>query len=312
VTDATAAPTARKVRPFLWSVRRELWENPALYMAPAAVAGITLLGAGIGAFLAPGILADAEAVRSISTTNVEAFAAATRKAAHLKDLDAPYNFMAGFVFMTATIVGIFYASSALHSERKDRTILFWKSLPVSDVTTVLAKFFVPIVVLPLVILTLALGGQAVILAWSTLVLLVSGSDLGAYYGQLHFPFMWGAMVRGLIVVALWQAPVVAWLLLVSGWARRVPFLWAIAPWVAIPLVEWMALRTHHAFDFVIGRLAGGYALAFTRGGSGKGPVTSWGHLDLTPLLSPGLWGGILVTAALLAAAVRLRRYRDPI
>jgi hypothetical protein len=39
------------------------------------------------------------------------------------------------------------------------------------------------------------------------------------------------------------------------------------------------------------------------------------HAPMTPgafLGEPGLWIGLLVAAALIAAAVRMRRYRDPV
>lgn len=310
MTEAPTPTAVRKVRPFYWSVRRELWENPALYVAPAAVAGVILFGALIGAFLLPGMLQDAQAVQAISTANVEQFAKASRDAARVKGVEMPYTFVAAFVFLAATIVGVFYASSALHSERKDRTILFWKSLPVSDRTTVLAKVFVPMVVLPAAIFTITFVTHLLMLAWSTVLLLLHGVAPGELYRFLHFPYMWVALARGLIIVALWHAPVIAWLMLASGWARRVPFLWAVTPWVAIPLVEWLALRTHHTFDFAVSRLNGGYLLAF--GGGDSGPVERWSDLDLAPLLHPGLWGGLIVAAGLIAAAVRLRRYRDPI
>ncbi len=64
-------------------------------------------------------------------------------------IEQPYTFAAGCIMATAFIVGVFYCLDALHGERRDRSILFWKSLPVSDLTTVLSKASIPLVVLPL-------------------------------------------------------------------------------------------------------------------------------------------------------------------
>ena len=65
--------------------------------------------------------------------------------------------------LTAFLVGVFYCLDALHGERRDRSILFWKSLPVSDLTTVLAKASVPCRVLPPRAFALALATQLMLL-----------------------------------------------------------------------------------------------------------------------------------------------------
>ena len=115
----------------------------------------------------------------------------------------------------------------------------------------------------------------------------------------------------LIVHALWYAPIYGWLLLVSAWARRAPFLWASLPLLAIGVVEKIAFNTSH-FGALLGhRMIGGPG----------GDDFMTGILSMDPLMhftpgaflsSPGLWIGLAVAAAFLAAAVRLRRYRDPI
>ena len=69
-------------------------------------------------------------------------------------IEMPYDIAAMMIMFTVFIVGIFYCLDALHGERRDRSILFWKSLPVSDLTTVLSKVFVPLVILP--VLTFAI------------------------------------------------------------------------------------------------------------------------------------------------------------
>src|SRR5438132_11749527 len=128
-------PVMPATRPMYWSVRRELWENRSLYIAPLAVAGVALLGFLISTI---GMPHRRRAVLLLDSARQRAL------------IGKPYDVAAIILIVTAFIVGVFYCLDALHGERRDRSILFWKSLPVSDLTTVLSKASIPMVVLPLV------------------------------------------------------------------------------------------------------------------------------------------------------------------
>src|SRR5207237_116352 len=146
-------------QPFHWSVRRELWENRSIYIAPLIAAGVVLFGFGITAFGLPQRRVNALALES-----------ARQRTA----IELPYDAAAMMIMFTAFIVGVFYCLDALHGERRDRSILFWKSLPVSDLTTVLSKASVPLVILPLVIFGIIVLVQFLMLLWSSEILLPSG------------------------------------------------------------------------------------------------------------------------------------------
>jgi ABC-2 type transport system permease protein len=112
------------------------------------------------------------------------------------------------------------------------------------------------------------------------------------------------------VHALWYAPIYCWLLLVSGWARRAAFLWAGLPLLAVGVVEKVAFNSSHFAAMLGNRMGGGTEAVIAPGTLPMDPMT-----HLTPghfLGSPGLWIGLAVAAGFLAAAVRLRRYREPI
>jgi ABC-2 type transport system permease protein len=153
-SHGTAPVTMNLTRPFYWSVRRELWENRSIYIAPLAVAAVALFGYLI-----------ASMGYAISTTNL-----AQRRAA----LEEPYSFATALIMGAAFLVSIFYSLDALHSERRDRSILFWKSLPVSDLTTVLSKASIPLIVLPLLSFAIVVATVLIMLLLTTLVLLGSG------------------------------------------------------------------------------------------------------------------------------------------
>jgi ABC-2 type transport system permease protein len=117
-----------------------------------------------------------------------------------------------------------------------------------------------------------------------------------------------AMLYGLLTTALWYAPIYAWLLLVGGWARRMTFVWAVAPIAALIIVEQIAFGTDHLGTMLQDRLSGGIPLAFTYVTNGDLPGLTPGRF----LSDPGLWIGLAVAAFFLGAAVLLRRYRQPI
>ena len=290
-TQSNAAPLFRSAtQPFYWSVRRELWEFRSIYLAPFAVACVALFGfliATIGRGLAAQDLAQRREI-----------------------IEEPPDFAALLIMLTTFIVAVFYCLDALHGERRDRSILFWKSLPVSDLTAVLAKATVPLVVLPLITFAITFVMQWIMLLLSTAVLLGSGLSVAGLW--THSFEMWLMLLYHLLAVhSLWYAPIYAWLLLISAWARRAPFLWASLPLLAIGIFEKIAFNTTH-FGAMLGhRFAGGSdAGPFTTGSIAMDPL-----MQLTPgrfLMSPGLWIGFAITAAFLTMAVRLRRYRGPI
>ena len=295
----TIAPATMSVtRHMYWSVRRELWENRSIYIAPLAVAAVVMVGFLISLIGLP------RSVRALPALDP----------AHQREAVAmPYDFAAGLIMGTALIVGVVYSLEALHGERRDRSILFWKSLPVSDLTTVLSKASIPLVVLPLLAFAITVTLQLIMLLLSSAVLLGNGLSAAPLWTQLSLFQMSLMLLYHLLTVhSLWHAPFYGWLLLVSGWARRAPFLWAVLPVLAICVVEKIAFNTSHFAALLGDRFAGGpEAVALT--GASRFPIEP--GMQLTPahfLSSPGLWIGLGVTAALLAAAVRLRRYRGPI
>ena len=216
------------------------------------------------------------------------------------------------ILFTAFLVGVFYCLDALHGERRDRSILFWKSLPVSDLTTVLSKASIPLVVLPLLTFAIIVATHCFMMLMSGAVRLMYGLSTGAP-GQLSLSHEWLILAWGLLVGALWHAPIYGWLLMVSGWARRATFLWAFLPLIAIQIFEKIAFGTSYSSALLnrhfIGWLSGVLVPA------GKGHMTMRPLTTLDPgamLATPDLWLGLGVAALLIAATVRLRRYREPL
>jgi ABC-2 type transport system permease protein len=297
------APAAMsETRPMYWSVRRELWENHSIYIAPLAAAAVYMLGFLISLIWLP---------RSMRA--LRAFDPAHQRI----ELAMLYSHAAMLLMVTGLLVGVFYCLDALHGERRDRSILFWKSLPVSDLTTVLSKASIPLVVLPLLVFAITVTLQFIMWLLSIAVLVVSGAGAGTLWTRLPLFQMELVSLYGLTVIALWLAPVYMWLLLVSGWARRAAFLWAVLPPIVIGVFEKIAFHTSYFGLMMQDRLFGFAAGAFDLKDKNGVPVDAH-FIPLTQLApgrflsSPSLWVGLIVAAGFLAATVRLRRYREPL
>jgi len=291
---SNTAQSSPSTQPFYWSVRRELWENRSIYVAPLIVALVVLFG-----FLISTIGLPERRQQVLLLEPAKARVA----------IETPYNVAAMMLIFTAFIVGVFYCLDALHGERRDRSILFWKSLPVSDLTTLLSKATIPLGVLPLVTFAIIIATQFVMLLWTSVLLMTHNMSPASTWTNV--PFLQGCLILlyGLAAIALWHAPIYGWALLVSGWARRATFLFAVVPLLAIGFFEKITFGTSHFASMLKNRLLGFAPEAFAFN------PHSIDSAHLSPLIylsTSGLWLGLLFAAAFLAAAVWQRRYRGPI
>ena len=283
-------------RRFYWSLQREFWENRSLYFVPVIVAVLFLAGFFISLLHLP-----AHFHVEMSGHRVE----------HPEE--QPYAIVSLFIMGTTLLVAMFYCLDALYSERRDRSILFWKSLPVSDVTAVLAKATIPVLIMPLIMFAVTVATQAIMLLLSTMVMLTHGQSIAELWTHLRFFHMSLILFFHLVAIhGLWYAPIYCYLLLVSAFARRAPFLWAVLPPLAIGVLEKIAFDTSHFGHLVASRFFGGAPReAPFVDHSMTLDSLSWhgmGHF----FLDPGLWTGLAAAAAFLALAVWLRRSREPI
>jgi ABC-2 type transport system permease protein len=301
--DAVAGEAAREFTPggrtSMASVLREFWEHRALWIAPLVVAALMVVSAFVASVKYSLTHADMHHDGSEGMTMFSVMQSAVSMPLALVTL----------------IVLSFYLLDCLYAERKDRSILFWKSLPVSDNLTVLSKLLVALLVVPLGVFAL---GLLVSLSF------VGIWELNAAFGRLPPIPGWDtlawlkgemALLACLMVGVLWYAPFAAYLLVVSAWARRSPFLWATVPVVLAPLLERMAFGTTYLWKLLAYRTYGIWQTLFPYPHLGRGRADAlasvFGQLRFGAAFSDvDLWLGLAVTAALVFAAIRLRRYRD--
>ena len=231
-------------------------------------------------------------------------------------------------------VVFFYCLGSLYDEREDRSVLFWKSLPVSDRDTVLSKAASALLVAPLIAVGVAIACMfGFLLLLSTFVLLHNGNPMTLVWGPGNPLQLAGSMLATIPVYALWALPTVGWLLLCSAWSKSKPFLWAIMlPVFSGIFISWFDIM--NLFDLESGWF---WKNIVARGLLSAVPGTWFdvAHINnahitsseaarqiesvhqllslkttYSVLLTPQLWIGAVVGAAMIYGAIRLRRWRD--
>jgi ABC-2 type transport system permease protein len=229
-------------------------------------------------------------------------------------------------FIVLGFVVFFYCLGALYDERKDRSVLFWKSLPLSDRDTVLSKVASAIVVAPVIATGAALLTMLAFGVVMTLVMPLHGVNPFTYYWGAGNPFkVLATLLAMLPLYAVWALPTVGWLMLCSAWARSKPFLWAVMlPIFAGIFVAWFDVMNAFNVDtgwfwthIVARSITSVFPLSWmpvTKGITVNGPedfsvltsvqqmYSAFGSLDM--------WIGAVIGIAMIFAAIRLRRWRD--
>jgi ABC-2 type transport system permease protein len=303
------------VTQMLTLLRREIIEHRAGWAVPAVFGALFVLAAVLAVF---GV---ARFGTPDGATTLLELAEDKDVAAFATGMQVMLLSIAMILNLAMASVVLFYFLDALYAERKDRSILFWKSLPVSDLQVVGSKYLTGVAAIPLMTLL-------IFMVTALLIYLIGGAWLlwnGAGGLMAGAP---GALAKITVVLcyslafqALWFVPIHGWLLLVSAFAKRAVLVWAILPPVLLIVAERTLLGTRYFLDMIAHRMAGGFELAFSGGGGHAMVEIDGSAIGMFPaitefvtpgrlLAAPSLWMGILAGALLLAGAVWLRRWRD--
>jgi ABC-2 type transport system permease protein len=284
-----------------WLIRREFWENRAIWMIPAVFGALLILAALFGQVSLPKL-----------TTPEQMYEAA-----------GAYQVIVGAMFyVVMSVYATWYLLDCLYADRRDRSILFWKSLPISDAKTVLSKLAVGMVLIPLVYFAAA---DATALISAFILSIRARASIGSALWQ---PDVWWQIqvlwVYCIVTTALWYLPIAGWLMLVSAWAKRAVMLWAILPPLVAYILERVFFGTHKIGHVIAVRLAGLPYVAFNGAKhvwtEGKGvvdnegvPVTVWHLINPSGFFtSAETWIGAALGIALIVGAIQLRTRRTEV
>ena len=281
----------------LWLIRREFWENRAIWLIPAVFGGLLTVAALFGRVDIP-TLSPGDHSQEASGIFLVA--------------------IGGMFYLVMSLYAGWYLLDCLYTDRKDRSILFWKSLPISDAKTVLSKLLVGMVLIPLVYFVAA---DVTALITAFILSIRARASIGSALWQ---PGVWGQIqilwMYVIVTTAVWYLPVAGWLLLVSAWAKRAVILWSILPPLVLYLIERVFFGTRVIGHVLGGRLMGLPAVAYKgwkNGGNvnfdGHAPANVWNFIDAGGFFSNmQTWIGVAVGILLIVAAIQLRMRRSEI
>jgi ABC-2 type transport system permease protein len=300
---------------YLALIKRELWEHRAIFVTPIAIASIVTLGTLMALMLAGEFrqeldLAIFGAQNVVGEMERRAF------------LTAFFGGTSWLFLLGLGVLSIFYALDSLYAERKDKSILFWRSLPVTDAETVLSKLLTAAFVIPAVAIAGIIVTHLVNLVIMSIWIATKGGSAGVLiWGSVPFFDNWMATILVIYASAIWMSPFLGWFLFVSAWTKRSPFMVAFLPLVLIPLIEGIFLRSSHFAEAVWAR--GAQIPLFQAGIDveeffdedniqlSEEMISLLTHIDLGRFFSSiDTWIGIIVCGLLTTAAIYVRRYRD--
>lgn len=317
------------MKTFYWLVKREFWEHRGGFLWTPIIVGSVFLALNLMSIITGEVMGGKHGFNiNVGDVDFKSISGALDK----QSMDAVGAGLDLFMYAPTMIISMvlgfvvfFYCLGSLYDDRRDRSLLFWKSLPISDTATVLSKVFSATVIAPLI--------AAVIGTLTGIAMLLMGAIALSFHGvsvwhllTLSHPFqVIGNLIGSIPLYVLWALPAVGWLMLCSAWARSKPFLWAIAIPVGVGVViGWFNLlgtinvANGWYWRDIVGRALGsvfpGGWFSKVSGIGGSNPTEVMSTLGLshayTVLSTANLWIGVAAAAVLLAGAIWLRRWRD--
>lgn len=301
---------------FFMQVKREFWEcRASLVVTPFVMAGILMVLLLIG--LVP---FQAKIASFMGSSHAELHVVGEQGEKFLEGWSSEMSLGADPSYLIHGLAGVyalfilvlllvlaFYFADALYSDRRDQSILFWKSLPVTEHSTVMAKLVAGIAGAPLFYAAAALVTGAFYLLVLSIYAKVFWSlpvpGVGAVIASLLSSLI--GLVLGWLLLVLWFLPLFSWLLFSSAVARKAPFLIAVGTPLGLIVLEAMLLGSRHSLDVLKDQIiAGLYHLQLLVHQPGL-----IGESLTNTFLSAQLWFGVIVSAGFLLACAWLRRNR---
>ena len=315
---------------FKWLLKREFWEHKGGFLwLPIIVGALMIAFTVVSLGIAVSGVKGGMEINGVAVSSFADIVTPEKRATFASAIVGNYTKLTMPIMIAFGACVFFFCLGALHDERKDRSVLFWKSLPISDAETVLSKVAMAIGVAPLI----ALAAASVTAIITALLICAASAMAGVniFAEVLSNPATYLAplqLAAMLPIYALWALPAIGWLLMVSAWAHGKPLLWAIGvPVLTGALLTWA--NSMFRFDWnmawywknIVGRLLGSvlpgaWFSQQTQGMPGVGVTSEPGILNSALVQSwqlladANIWIGAAAGAAMLYAAIRLRGWRE--
>ncbi|MGA9852504.1 MAG: hypothetical protein WBR15_06175 [Gammaproteobacteria bacterium] len=305
--------------PYWTLAKREVWEHKALWIVPIVVACLAVIGSLYG-----GVALIVMAHKGVITVNnIAGVGGDARGGLHVAMLT-----IAGFFNVVMLFMVSFYLMDSLYADRKDRSVLFWKSMPVSDTSTVLSKLFTGMVTAPAFMFVLVVIAEII----AGIIFTIAAAIMGVnFFHEAFYPgtiiLTWIVLAFALIQQSLWLLPYWGWFLLCSAWSKKLVLAWVVLIPLGAILIELIVFRTHYLSDGILGHigrgiiLIAGYNISVTHQGFQVGThmfgpqgvaVVTFGASLAHMFVLPEMWIGVGIGIIFILGAIWLRRNRSEI
>jgi len=296
-------------------IRRELWEHRSIYVTPLVI-GLIIVMMSVTGHVAISTMDQAVDLALLGATNVGENERAVA-------INVMLISVSTVMVLAMWVLTVFYALDSLYAERKDRSILFWRSMPTTDAETVISKLLTAVVIIPLITFAVIAATHLITLVITSIWVAIRGANaVHLVWAAAPLIDNWMTTLTVMLALALWLSPLIGWFLLVSAYTRRSPLLMAFLPIVLLPLLEKSLLGTTIFADAIFvrsGKLPLFKGIEAAEFFESAGNLQEMAHsgislisiIDLGRFLSsPGLWLGLIVCGLFTTAAIYVRRYRD--
>jgi ABC-2 type transport system permease protein len=299
-------------------IRREIWEHRSIWITPAAVATVVT-------FLAIAAVIMVAAFGEAVNPDIEKIADATVPDSIRRAALAGILVGNTLVFLLAMwFLTVFYCLDALYAERKDRSILFWRSLPITDAETVVSKLLIAFFAIPAATMIAVMVSHLLNLIIMSIWLVTAGANpMRFIWSAVPLFDAWAAAFIVLFALPVWLAPLLGWFLFISAWAKQGPLLRAVLPIAILPILEYIIFNSWNLGSAILDRLRLETMPIFDIQSFASRIHTDDIHsilaenISLVSLLdirafmtSAEVWAGLLVCGLFATAAIYVRRYRD--
>lgn len=190
------------------------------------------------------IYSDQNVAQAMRESTLEQRSSAIR--AGLVVLGAPLVIALGFAILAFSLTTFF-------DERKDKSIIFWRSLPVSDSFTVFSKLLVATVIAPLLLIPPLLVLHLISVTVGSIFFVVADIVPFLWSWEAYPFFDWVRVILSLWMQSLWSLPVITWIMLTGAYSRK-PVIAALLPPVVLTVCEEVAFSSSQFFDSLMERL----------------------------------------------------------
>ena len=208
-------------------INREFWEHRGAFIKTPVIMSIVILVLTIGGYFTSMFMVEKTDSADLTKKGLQELTKLPQEKLAMFWNGQMIGLSLLFIFVLF-IVMFFYVLGSLYNDRKDQSIMFWKSLPISDVQTVTSKLLTAMFVVPLVFTAVITLLSLILMILTSIVLLFHGfNPIQLVWAPVNIIQGLGLVLTGVYTQMLWALPIYGWLIFCSSFTKKRPFLFAV-------------------------------------------------------------------------------------